>query len=159
MSVLIELPFGFRGRVFRSPMPWGIYDRDGQAFDEFTGNQVSVVVLLAGDEECEGSAGRNLRELYRQRGLEVVYLPIPDYGVPSSPEAMKEAVRSVMRHAGEGRNVVVHCSAGKGRTGLFLACLAKDAFGVTAPEALAFVRKYIRGAVETGGQLRFLAEY
>jgi len=157
--MLTELPFGLPGRIFRSPMPWGACDPHGRVFGEFGGHQVGVVVVLAGDDECRRKAGRNLREFYRQQGLEVVYLPVADFGVPPSREAMKDAVRTVTGYARQGRNVVVHCSAGIGRTGLFLAGMAKDVLAKSASEALAFVRQYIPCAVETDEQIRFLEEY
>jgi hypothetical protein len=31
---LIELPLGFPGRVFRSPMPFGQYDLHGEGYDQ-----------------------------------------------------------------------------------------------------------------------------
>ena len=44
---LIELPFGFPGRIFRSPMPFGPYDLHGEAYDRFCEEQIAVIVLLA----------------------------------------------------------------------------------------------------------------
>jgi hypothetical protein len=47
----IELPFGFYGRIFRSPMPFGPYDLHGEVYDRFCKEQIAVIVLLASDEE------------------------------------------------------------------------------------------------------------
>jgi len=49
---LIELPFGLPGRIFRSPMPFGPYDLHGEVYDRFCEEQITVIVLLASDEEC-----------------------------------------------------------------------------------------------------------
>jgi hypothetical protein len=43
---LTELPFGFPGRVFRSPMPFGPYDLHGEVYDRFCEEQIGVIVLL-----------------------------------------------------------------------------------------------------------------
>src|SRR5262249_6641624 len=48
---LTELPFGFPGRIFRSPMPFGQYDLHGEVYDRFCEEQIAVIVLLASDEE------------------------------------------------------------------------------------------------------------
>ncbi len=56
----IELPFGFPGRVFRSPMPFGPYDLHGEVYDRFCEEQIAVIVLLASDEECLHKTGCHL---------------------------------------------------------------------------------------------------
>ena len=61
---LTELPFGFPGRLFRSPMPFGPYDLHGEVYDRFRQEQISVIVLLATEDECLYKTGRNLRALY-----------------------------------------------------------------------------------------------
>jgi hypothetical protein len=48
----IELPFGFPGRVFRSPMPFDPYDLHGEVYDRLCADQIAVMVLLASDEAC-----------------------------------------------------------------------------------------------------------
>jgi len=157
--MLTELPFGLAGRIFRSPMPWGDRDPDGKLTGEYRNNQVGMVVMLAGDEECKSKTGRDLQEYYRQQGWQVLYFPISDFGIPPSPKEMKDAVEKVRKYVNSGGNVAVHCSAGIGRTGLFLACLAKDVFGMSSAAALAWVRRYIPNAVETPAQARFLEDY
>jgi len=52
----------------------------------------------------------------------------------------------------------MHCSAGIGRTGLFLAYLAKQVLVLSGAEALAWVRYYIPRAVETPEQQRLLLD-
>ncbi len=76
---LTELPFGLPGRLFRSPMPFGPYDLHGEVYDQFREEQITVVVLLTTEDECLHKTGRNLRALYLQEGLTVLYLPIPDF--------------------------------------------------------------------------------
>ena len=148
---LTELPFGLPGRVFRSPMPFGSYDPQGESLRKFKQEQISVIVLLAEDEECIHKAGRDLRALYLQEGFQVCCLPIPDYGVPAH-EDLEQAVEATIEHARAGRNIAVHCSAGIGRTGLFTAFLAKQVLGPSGEDAIAWVRRHIPGAVETPEQ-------
>ena len=85
MSV-IELPFGLPGHILRSPMPYGPYDPQGTALNRFRQEGIAVIVLLASDEECLHKAGRHLRTLYQQEGWQVLYLPIPDFRVPTTAD-------------------------------------------------------------------------
>jgi hypothetical protein len=92
---LTELPFGLPGRIFRSPMPFGPYDLHGEVYDRFCEEQIAVIVLLASDEECLHKTGCNLRALYLKEGFQVLYLPIPDFGVPTRDD-LEQAVRATL---------------------------------------------------------------
>src|SRR5437867_966641 len=120
----IELPFGLPGRIFRSPMPFGPYDLYSEVYDQFCEEQIAVIVLLASDEECLHKTGCHLRALYLKEGFEVLYLPIPDFGVPTKDD-LEQTVQQTIAYAQAGHHIVIHCSAGIGRTGLFTAYLAK----------------------------------
>ena len=152
---LTELPFGFPGRIFRSPMPFGPYDLHGEVYDRFCEEQIAVIVLLASDEECLHTTGCNLRALYLKAGFQVLYLPIPDFGVPTKDD-LEQAVQDTIAYAQAGHHIVIHCSAGIGRTGLFMAYLAKRCLGLSGAEALQWVRCFIPHAVETPEQPRLV---
>ena len=154
---LTELPFGLPGHIFRSPMPFGTYDPHGEVYASFLHEQIAVVVLLADENECLHKAGRNLRAFYLQEGLTVLYLPIPDFGVPTKDD-LEQAVQHTMTYAQAGHHIAIHCAAGIGRTGLFAAYLAKRFLGLSGGEALQWIRQYIPHALETPAQQRLLLE-
>lgn len=85
-----------------------------------------------------------------------VSVPTRDFSTPSKEDVDRglwEAVQLILL----GRRVYVGCKGGQGRTGLFLALLAK-AFGIQDP--VDYVRKhYMAHAVETKQQEAFVAEY
>ena len=152
---LTELPFNLQGNIFGSPMPFGNYDSSGETFHEFKREKISVIVLLAEDEECEQKAGRNLREFYIQEGFQVIHFPIPDFGIPLKKD-LEHFAQKTIECAKKGHNIVIHCSAGIGRTGLFAASLAKQVLDLPGEEAINWVRQYIDGAVETDGQRQLI---
>ncbi len=152
------IPFELKGKIYRSPMPFGEHDPERTALQEFIENNISVVVPLASIEECEKKAGMDLHRIYREKGFEVVALPVEDYETPDVA-ALRRVIDEVTEHALSGRNVVVHCSAGQGRTGTFMACMARHLLGLSGDEAIRWVRRYIPGAVETDLQEKLVREY
>jgi protein-tyrosine phosphatase len=157
MTPLTELPFGLPGRIFRSAMPYSSYDPAGDLLELYQQEGMSVIVLLAEVGEYLAQARRDLRALYAQRGFEVIYLPISDFGVPNL--SLNPTIRAVLEHARSGENIVIHCLAGIGRTGLFAACLAREALGLSGEEAIQWVRAWIPKAVETDAQRKAVLGY
>ena len=153
-----ELPFCAAGRVFRSSMPFNDRDRQGKLFKRFITESVDVVVVLVDDEEILECTGRNLRGDYQAQGMSVIYLPVPDFDVPSL-DALDEAVLAAQQDIRSGKNLAVHCYAGLGRTGLFLACLAQRELLMGAAESITWVRSFVPGALESPAQVRLAYDY
>src|SRR5215470_7438962 len=82
-------------------------------------------------------------------------LPVPDCSVPAKDD-LEQAVQHTIAFAQAGHHIVIHCSAGIGRTGLFTAYLAKRCLGLSGAEALQWVRRFIPRAVETPEQQRLV---
>ncbi|NKE44168.1 hypothetical protein HB662_05230 [Roseomonas frigidaquae] len=104
------------------------------------------------DSIPDGAFGICLEMGAEKAWLADVKLPTADFGVPE-PAALRQAVGEVMRQlqAEPDRPVHIGCRAGVGRTGLFMACLARAA-GV-AGDPLAHVRAhYLPHAAETPAQ-------
>lgn len=158
-NVVTELPFGLPGKIFRSPMPYGTYDPEGYALEEYQRVAVTTIVMLASDKECMIKADRNLRQLYTEQAYKVLYFPIEDFSTPPSLDELDRAINEVLETIRNKENVAIHCSAGIGRTGLFVACLATKVLNCGGDDAIRWVRKYIPGAVETAEQEELVKIY
>jgi protein-tyrosine phosphatase len=152
---MIEFPFNLPGKVFRSPMPFSAWDAVESLFHIYQREGISSIVLLVEDQQCISKAGRNLRIFYRDQGLEVIHLPIPDYRTPPLPD-LEQAVGAAVDRARQGNNIVVHCYAGLGRTGMFMACMARRVFGMPADQSVVWVRSILPGAIETADQIEII---
>ncbi|NKC33148.1 protein-tyrosine phosphatase family protein [Falsiroseomonas selenitidurans] len=104
------------------------------------------------DSLPEGAFGVCLEMAAEKAWLADVQLPTADFGLPD-PVALRQAVGAALRQlqAEPDRPLHVGCRAGVGRTGLFMACLARAA-GVEG-DALDYVRAhYLPHAAETPAQ-------
>jgi protein-tyrosine phosphatase len=82
----------------------------------------AVLSLLTSEEERDLQLRDEAGEIRRQ-GLEFNSFPIPDRRVPVSQGKLGDALDTLNRQLSAGRNVLVHCRQGVGRSGLVAACL------------------------------------
>lgn len=86
-----------------------------------------------------------------------VHVPIHDFDVPKNDAKVRDAVAQTLIAALTGRDVYVGCMGGWGRTGLFLALVAKAA-GVDDP--IEYVRQnYTSRAIETKAQEEYVKSF
>jgi protein-tyrosine phosphatase len=153
-----EVPLGLPGKLFRSPMPYARFDLDKTTFQEYLDANIDTVVMLVQNGEDLHFSRRDLKEEYSRNNISVIHYPIRDFDTPEDIERLKTTLQEVATHCQEGKNVVVHCFAGRGRTGLFIALLSRKVLGLGGQEAIDFTRKYFP-AIETESQEKMVRDF
>jgi protein-tyrosine phosphatase len=82
----------------------------------------AVVSLLTPDEERDMDLRDEGAEV-RTQGMDFTSFPIPDRQIPRSEAKWAEVLERVDQALSTGKNVLVHCRQGIGRSGLVAACL------------------------------------
>ncbi len=82
----------------------------------------TVVSLLTRDEEQTLDLKREAG-LVKAQAMDFISFPIDDRQVPSSQAALASALEKINADLSSGKNVLIHCRQGIGRSGLVAACL------------------------------------
>src|SRR5215469_6441265 len=110
------------GRLAISPRPrGGDWLEDEVSAWRVAGIDV-VLSLLTPDEE-DSLDLKQESTLLRKEGMRFVSYPIPDRQVFASPTELAATLEELNAALASGKNVLIHCRQGIGRTGLVSACL------------------------------------
>lgn len=113
-----------------------------------------LVLTLMEPEELKALKVSALGEEVQRRGMAWRHLPIADFSVPTEVFeqqwiARGQEIREPLR---AGDHVLVHCKGGLGRAGMIAARLLVE-LGMETEEAIRYVRRERKGAIETSSQL------
>jgi atypical dual specificity phosphatase len=122
------------------------------AADEYEwlrGQGVQLVISL-----CEDPPPRTW---LNEAGLLSMHIPVEDMHPPTLKQ-IELCVSAIEKARDKAMATAIHCGAGLGRTGTMAACyLVKQ--GITAPAAIAQIRRLRPGSVETPEQADIIADY
>ena len=161
-------PKDVKGKIFLTCFP----GRNGEkiSFEEnifleelnnFSSLNSNTVVTLVEDNEIEKLCDKNffVRKIY-SHNLKWIHMPIVDLKSPDHKFMDKWQTTKVLLKNDliEGKNIILHCMGGKGRTGTIAAILLIE-FGEKYKEAIKIVREKRKGAIETKEQEEFIFSY
>jgi len=116
------------------------------------GIEISGIVCLQEKNDSE--------ELAQLLDVGYLHRPIPDFDIPTKKDI--EDILEFFRHLQiEKPNVpiLVHCTAGNGRTGTILACIIRSIDNTSANLAIKRVREVNPLAIETSEQEEFVKDF
>lgn len=84
---------------------------------------IDVVLSLLTSEEEQDLDLQDEPGRAKDQEMNFISLPIPDRQAPESQAEVAEVLEDVDAMLSDGKNVVIHCRQGVGRTGMIAACL------------------------------------
>jgi len=117
----------------------------------------TIVVLLPSHELHELYGDIDLLQEYRNNQLRVIHFPLENFSTPEKTELFHECIRSIEESLGN-ENVLIHCMAGCGRTGMMAAGVLVK-LGWNATDAIEKVRYSRPGSMNVLRQILFLRSY
>ena len=97
-------------------------------------------------------------EWFNGGDIDYLHLAVEDFGAPNLEELV-QAVDFIDQKISSGRPVMVHCAAGKGRTGAVLAAYLIKKQNLTADQAIDKVRDMRPGSVQSISQETAVSMY
>jgi atypical dual specificity phosphatase len=92
-------------------------------------------------------------------GIEFYHIQVPNMGVPHK-EQVDQFIERANQVIAQNKAVIVHCQAGIGRTGTFLACwLGKYLNSTSGVETVKELRRRREFSLSTDAQKAFVAQY
>jgi len=147
----------------KTPGQRGRWERDLETDLRVLREEYGADVLVSVIEEHEYS-GYGIPELFERDlvgGIEVLRFAIEDMNVPREAEAeeYEGLIRNIVDRMREGKNVIVHCRGGLGRTGTVAACVLVALGDHSADDAIDAVRAARKGTVQTRDQEDFVRRF
>jgi len=90
--------------------------------------------------------------------MDSIHFPIKDKYVPNSMEQFMVLIETIIGKLKEGKNVVVHCNGGKGRSGTVLVATLV-ALGRKVQQAIDVVRKARSGTIQNPLQIAYVKSF
>ena len=121
----VPLPENISSKVYLNSMP-GRNETMQDFLSEAEKLNISSIISLTDIEEIHRKSPEYAEYLQKKEKASIFpvdFFPIEDFGVPSDKQKFFEFTDNVAQSVLSGKNILVHCAGGVGRTGMFANCL------------------------------------
>lgn len=153
MTILGDNYRWIHGHLIRRPtnFSWVIKDKLAGSGRPMTYRQFLWLVAQRIDSIITVREGPLSSDWFAANSIDHVHLNVKDYGAPSL-EQLYNTIDFMEKQIDKGKRVLVHCAAGKGRTGTILAAYLLKEENLTAAQAINKIRKLRPGSIQTKTQ-------
>lgn len=121
-------------------------------------HKVDTIVPLVEHHEMVSLGIPDLMERARWHGFYTYWFPFPDMSVPYDDKGAVKLIRYIISELYHGRNVLIHCKGGLGRSGCIAACVLVY-LGHHPQDAIRLTRAVRKGAIQTKAQELYVYDY
>jgi len=144
----------YQDQIYRSVMPYGSYDGDHQVMTEWHKQKFDWIICLCPRTEFIRKANRSQDEIYGDN-YKCIHFPIKNYECPTDFDSLNLLLAELKILLKNNERIVIHCSAGIGRTGLILGCFLLY-LGVKTEDAITTIQSNIISSFNQPTQLEYL---
>lgn len=170
-SVQAVLPTGTgTGKIIMAGLPGFEIARDGSGymdpescsltFDALKNHSTTTVFIFVEELEFPEFALSILKQASHDIGANLVWIPVPDYGIPDDKarETWVEGRAGRVREIRDGHSICLVCLYGAGRSGMMAAATFTE-LGQTGDQAINHVRSYFSEAIGNMRQAQWVKAY
>ena len=158
-----------KNEIYASQRPSNVLIEKYNLVKKFIQNNIGLIVNLqrpgehpyCGPNALDPLSGYSYSpSIFSSEGIKVRLSGWKDMDVPDSLYFMLDIIKEmIFTVEKEGKKVLVHCHAGKGRTGIVIACYLIYKYHICAQDAAAKVREKRKGAIENKDQLEYCKKF
>lgn len=120
-------------------------------------NQINVIICLLEHKEMKELKMTNYHYLVQKKGMKLYHIPIKDENIINIDD-MNIIIKNILYQLSEGNNVLIHCRAGLGRSGMVCACCLTH-FGYNDKKSIELITKRRPGSIKSIKQRNFINKY
>lgn len=153
-----KIPLNLKGKLFCSSMPYSIFDVHNNIISLFLRNKINIIVNLAEREEYLRRSSEDLKEVYKENNFEEINFPIQDFNVPT--QDIIDLIKTIISNLTSGKNVVIHCFAGLGRTGVVASIVSGTILKLSGGESINYINTTLKNKyILTKEQKKFILSH
>tara|TARA_B110000261_G_C13029075_1_gene335472 strand:+ start:365 stop:883 length:519 start_codon:yes stop_codon:yes gene_type:complete len=122
--------------------------------------KIDTLFTLIDDTELNDLGGKGLSQLLKINHIKWLQLPITNFSIPEKKqkEVLINIIEELIDDLINNRNILIHCMAGLGRSGMIAATILKK-IGINAQLSISTIRSARPGAIETTSQVDYIVNF